>query len=333
MDPLTQGLLGATLPHSLATDKKQLKVAASLGFLSGMAADLDVLIRSTSDPILFLEYHRQFTHSLVFIPLGGLLCALIAWGLIGKKLPRFSLCWLYCTLGYATHALLDACTSYGTQLLWPFDNTRVAWNIISVIDPLYTLPLLFLLLAGLIKGSRVFTLCALLWAFTYPVVGLLQHQRVELAATKWAEDRGINLTRIEAKPSFANLLVWKIIFETATDFHTIAIRAGKDMIIYPGESVNKLSVPDEFPQLLDNPLQLNDIERFRTFSNGFLAVDPDNRNRIFDVRYSLLPNQIQGLWGIEVTTENKQQHVRYYTNRAMTEQQVAMFKAMLMNRL
>jgi len=35
-----------------------------LGFLSGMAPDLDILIRSSTDPLLSLEYHRQFTHFL-----------------------------------------------------------------------------------------------------------------------------------------------------------------------------------------------------------------------------------------------------------------------------
>ena len=39
-----------------------------IGFLSGLAPDLDIFIRSESDPLLFLEFHRQFTHSLIFIP-------------------------------------------------------------------------------------------------------------------------------------------------------------------------------------------------------------------------------------------------------------------------
>ena len=42
-----------------------------------MAPDLDVLFQSPTDPILFLEFHRQFTHSLVFIPIGALLVFLV----------------------------------------------------------------------------------------------------------------------------------------------------------------------------------------------------------------------------------------------------------------
>ena len=73
MDPLTQGTIGAVLPQTFG--KKNLGLIAMLGFLSGMAPDLDIFIHSASDPLLFLEYHRQFTHSIIFIPFGGLGCA------------------------------------------------------------------------------------------------------------------------------------------------------------------------------------------------------------------------------------------------------------------
>ena len=46
MDPLTQGTVGALLPQSLS--KPGMAASAGiLGFLAGMAADLDVLIRDS----------------------------------------------------------------------------------------------------------------------------------------------------------------------------------------------------------------------------------------------------------------------------------------------
>ena len=40
--------------------------------------------------------------------------------LISKRFDiSFKETWIYSTLGYATHGLLDACTSYGTLLFWP----------------------------------------------------------------------------------------------------------------------------------------------------------------------------------------------------------------------
>ena len=72
MDPCTQGLLGASLSCSLAKNDK-LKAAATLGAIGGMAPDLDIFIRSVHDQLLFIEYHRHFTHSLIFIPFGALI--------------------------------------------------------------------------------------------------------------------------------------------------------------------------------------------------------------------------------------------------------------------
>ena len=72
MDPLTQGLLGATAAANSRLAKAPRAVALGLGFLGGLAADPDVLLRSTSDPLLFLPFPRQSTHSLVFIPRVGL---------------------------------------------------------------------------------------------------------------------------------------------------------------------------------------------------------------------------------------------------------------------
>ena len=60
MDPVSQASLGASLSQSFAKDKSQQFGALVIGALSGMAPDLDVFINSDTDPLLFLEFHRQF---------------------------------------------------------------------------------------------------------------------------------------------------------------------------------------------------------------------------------------------------------------------------------
>ena len=110
MDPLTQGAVGAALPQA-TRNRLHVGIAGLLGFLAGLAADADVLIRSGDDPLLFLDFHRQFTHSLVFVPVGGALCALALHAVLGRRRRlRFAQTLLFCTLGYATHPLLDTAT-------------------------------------------------------------------------------------------------------------------------------------------------------------------------------------------------------------------------------
>ena len=134
MDPLSQGVLGVAAAQAVSK-KPQARRAAFMGLVAGLAPDADVFITSATDPLLSLQFHRQFTHALVFIPIGALLAALVLHPLMGRRFLCFRTTYLFCLAGYATHGLLDACTSYGTQLLWPFSDLRVAWNNISIIDP------------------------------------------------------------------------------------------------------------------------------------------------------------------------------------------------------
>lgn len=331
MDPLTQGALGATLAQS-SSAKKQTVVAGLLGFFAAMAADLDVLIRSNTDPLLFLEYHRQFTHSLFFIPLGGVLTALLLHWVFGRRwqLP-FTQSSFFCITGYATHALLDACTTYGTQLLWPFSDQRFAWNNMPIIDPVYTLPILLLVIIAAIKQQPLLARLALVWALAYPCLGVIQRERAETVGWQLAEERGHQPLRLEAKPSFANLLLWKIVYETQQHYHVDAVRVSTSVKIYRGDHVEKLNMEKHLPWLDRHSQQAKDIERFRWFSNGYIAADKNNNHRIIDVRYSMVPNEIEALWSIYLSPDaTVNEHVTYQVTRESTPRHLAAFKAMLL---
>ncbi|CAM4451072.1 metal-dependent hydrolase [Vibrio agarivorans] len=334
MDPITQGVLGATLSQSVR-DKRHVVVAGALGLLAGMSPDLDVLIRSSTDPLLFLEYHRQFSHSLIFIPFGSLLCALVFYPLFAKRCGlSFKASWLYCALGYSTHALLDACTSYGTQLLWPFTDERYAWNILSVVDPLYTLPLVVLILLATLKREPKLARVALVWVLIYPMFGMIQKERAENAGWELVKLRQHEPVQLEAKPSFGNLLVWKVVYETEDHYHVDAVRVGISMKTYSGDTINKLDINRDLAWLNSQSQQAEDLERFRHFSDGFLAQDPNNELRIFDVRYSMVPNQISPLWSITLSPNAEDnEHVEYATHRDGDTESRQVFLDMLLDRM
>ena len=85
MDPISQGIVGAALTQSSAKKNNIIKIGV-IGFMAGMVPDLDVLIKSSTDPLLSLEYHRQFTHSLLFIPFGAMIFSLMIFPLIKRSL-------------------------------------------------------------------------------------------------------------------------------------------------------------------------------------------------------------------------------------------------------
>ena len=97
MDPVSQGL-GTTLSGAFA-QKKEIRFASFCGFIGGIAPDIDILIRSDSNPLLFIEYHRHFTHSLVFVPFGGLIVSFFLYLIFFKKI-NFKTVFFFTTLGF-----------------------------------------------------------------------------------------------------------------------------------------------------------------------------------------------------------------------------------------
>lgn len=313
MDPISQASFAASLSQSFANNGSKQAVALFIGALAGMAPDLDILISSTKDPILFLEFHRQFTHSLVFIPFGALICALVLYPLLHSRWVQgrwpatrltFLQIYLFSFLGYATHGLLDACTSYGTQLLWPFSNERFAWNIVSIIDPLFTLPLIFFISLAVYRRNVRYARIAFIYAVVFLSLGLVQYQRAEQAVLALAEQRGHQVERMHLKPSFANRHVWKMIYEYDGRYYVDAVKLLWNTKYVMGTSIQKLDVHRDFPWLPVESQQAKDIERFRWFSDGFLAVSTRNPNLVMDVRYSFLPNEINPMWGVEISKQD-----------------------------
>lgn len=332
MDPLTQGVLGASLPQATRRQNRHVALAGALGFVSGMAADLDVLIRSDIDPLLYLEFHRQFTHSLIFIPVGGLICATLLHALFFRWWQlEFHRTAIFCTLGYATHALLDTATSYGTMLFWPFSDTRFSWSIISIIDPLFTLPMLVLVVMAAVRRRALFARIALVWGALYMSFGVVLHVRALEAAADLAAARGHQTERLEVKPSFGNLLVWKSVYATSDRYYVDAVRVGLSPSVYPGESVPKLNTSRQFPWVHRNSQQYADIERFAWFSQGFVAPHPTDPTRIIDVRYSMVPNSLDALWSIKLTNgAPPEAHVAYHTHRGdVSASQAVLWKMIL----
>lgn len=328
MDPVSQAFAGASFAQSLARIRSGQKTAFIAGALSGMAADLDVFIHSGNDPLLFLEYHRQFTHSLAFIPLGALVCA-VAVSLLLRNRTDFRQLYICCLLGYATHGLLDACTSYGTQLFWPFSDYRVALDIISIIDPLFTVPVMLLVLAGVATGHQGFPRAALLYGLLYLAFGYVQHERAMEALTRLAAERAHTAGRPTVKPTLGNLHLWKLIYEHDGHYYIDAARVGRGVELIPGESISSRIGLNGLPR---ESLQARDIERFRRFSSGYIAHYRDNPLMIGDIRYSLLPDEVEPLWGIHLAPDHPDRHALFRSTRHVTDATGRRFLAMLFGR-
>ena len=272
------------------------------GAIGALLPDLDRLIHSGADPLLHIEFHRHFTHALAFVPVGGVLAAL-PWLLRRDLRPRWRVLLLAATLGYATHGVLDACTTYGTLLFWPFSHQRVAWNLISIIDPLFTGALLVGLAIGAVfrrqrQAARVVGVACLM----YLALGARQRDRAFDAQRQIARARGHVPERAAVFPGFANQVVWRSLYEAGGTLYMDRIR-----VPWVGEGSWREGARAEPVALAErlaavvSPRVAGDVARVAWFAQGWVARDPGDPTVIGDARYSLTPDVFAPVWGVRVT--------------------------------
>ena len=162
------------------------------------------------------------------------------------------------------------------------------------------------------------------------MLGVCLHNVAINVGKEIAEQRGQIVTRIKAKPSFGNLILWKTIYETDDRFYVDATNLLFSKII-SGESIKKLNLKKDFPWLKEESQQYKDVERFKWFSNDFLAVNPNNKNQIVDIRYSGIPNEIGGLWGIQLNpNKHNHEHVEFKSMRSASIERFKVLRDMIL---
>jgi inner membrane protein len=302
LDPVTHILLGANLAHA-AFGRRLGRAAALAGGLAAFAPDIDVFIHSAADPLVAIAYHRGFTHSLAFAPIGAAVVAALwlarpAW----RDRARWCALWAAATLAWLSHVLLDAATSYGTQLLWPFSTARAGWDLIAIIDPVFTLALLAGLVVALIRNTVRPALVALAFAAAYLGFGGMQHARAVAAQRALATQRGHAPVRFEVMPTLANNLVWRALYEHDGHIFSDRIRVGwfSAATVREGWSLPLVRAADLTPVEVARDRRQS-FARFAWFSDYWVARSPAEPALLADMRYTLSAEAFDPIWGIRFT--------------------------------
>ncbi len=306
MDSVTQIVLGAAVGEAVL-GKKIGNKAMVLGAIAGTIPDLDVIANYLTDTVSALEMHRGFTHSIVFALVFGLLFGWLL-SLWDKRasLKEWSWFWFLC---FVTHPLLDAHTTWGTQLFWPFD-LRLAYKNIFVIDPLYTLPfLIFLILAmfqkrGSVKRRR-FNNLGLIVSSSYMVLTIILKGITYNKFQTALENQNIAYSKLETKPSPLNTILWTANVETEDAFliGDFSFFDTKPIQFFPHpknhEALGPLAEEDKVKRLIkitkewytvsERPdgIYLNDL-RF-----GMMSVDQNAEKYAFSFRLEKEGNQLK----------------------------------------
>ena len=208
MDPITHGLTGAILAQTGL--RQRYGYQATLATTAGaLIPDIDVLW-SPAGSVVALETHRGITHSFV-----GALGLAVALGLIVRLLgpeKRWRLLSGLALLGIVVgHLFLDLITSYGIQLFLPFSRSRPALDLVFIIDPFFTLPLLAALVTGYAWRSRSALIGRVTLGLIAGYLGLMAVNHVAAVSTldRIARAQGIVPRRVEALPEPFTPFRWR----------------------------------------------------------------------------------------------------------------------------
>lgn len=212
MDSITQAALGAAVGEAVLGRRVGAK-AAAWGAALGTLPDLDVLVNPFVSEVAALYIHRGLTHGLLF----GFVLGPIVGALLARLHRRDAVPWsrwaILAVLVLVTHPLLDALTVYGTQLFSPFSDYPVILAAVSIIDPLYTVPLLLGIVVAVAsrRGSRRRAWAnglglAVSTGYLLFALGVKAHVADRFEAALQAQ--GLGYERLLTAPTLANTLLW-----------------------------------------------------------------------------------------------------------------------------
>lgn len=288
LDSLTQIVLGASVGEAVL-GKKAGNKALLYGAIAGTIPDLDVLFGKLTDTVTAIEWHRGISHSLVFCIF---MSPLLGW-LVDKIERKLNLGWkLWSILFFwslVTHPLLDAFTSWGTQFLWPF-QTRIAFNSIFVIDPLYTVPFLVFTLLVLrykkeSKTRRRLNNTGLVISTSYLFITLIIKSVATFKFEQELQKQGIAYTEISTRPSALNTILWNANIDTP-DYYLMG-----EYSFFDSEPIHFVKFPKE--RAVSKELNTySKVQRLIAISEGWYIIEKKDEDWYFnDLRFGLIPRK------------------------------------------
>ncbi|KGO96879.1 metal-dependent hydrolase [Flavobacterium enshiense] len=283
MDSLTQIVLGIAGAEVCAGKKLQNR-GFVYGAILGTVPDLDVIVAKFLDPLDGIMIHRGMSHSLLF---HLFLAPIFGWSIqrIEKQRISFKSATLMAFWCLFTHPLLDMCTTWGTQVLWPLPY-RYSLNCIFVIDPLYTVPfLIFLIMVWRTKNNDLrakYVRRGLYISTGYMLLALSIKSYALYKFEKALENQNISYNEIMVKPTPFNLILWNANVATKEGYFL------GDYSLFDTQPIHFTLYPKNYG--LEASLKENtDFQKLKIISEGWFIVNQINEKIYFnDLRFGIL---------------------------------------------
>ena len=283
MDSLTHIVLGAAIGEIMA-GRKLGKKALLIGAIANSLPDIDFIASFWLDPARDAWAHRGITHSFFFILVMTPLLALLAgrlWpnsGMTRRDWLTFFGCQLF------VHIFIDAFNAYGTGWFEPFSDYRIAWHVLFVADPFFSVWPGIAFIALLLLGPRhparkkwAWSGLVLSGAYLCYCIGNKgstdAHAKADLAS------QGIHYNSYISTPTPLNDWLWYIVAADSHGFYT-----GYHSV-FDSEPVRFRYQPRN-AALLDPFRSKTDTRYLLRFSQGFYTVEQWGDTTVFnDLRF------------------------------------------------
>jgi len=261
MDTLTHALSGALVGRVLARRRGPAAAGAAeayrppvwqmvvAGTVAATFPDLDFVLGWVSE-LTYLRGHRGVTHSLILLPLWGVVIAwLLArfWQRGGRAGAGWRSFYVVVCSAIFIHILGDLITQFGTMILSPFSDRRFGWGTSFIID----LPFTGIILAGLLasalwRSSRVPAATALVLLAGWVGVQAMGRSEAVDAARAYAAQHGIPTVRVDAAPRPASPFNWTAIVFDGERYHYAHIntRRSEPLVVTADDNfIRRFSAP------------------------------------------------------------------------------------------
>jgi membrane-bound metal-dependent hydrolase YbcI (DUF457 family) len=166
MDTITHGIAGALIGKAIFGGEDMLALrpmnarrVITWALMTGaIFPDADTFRDVFSrNELLMITWHRSITHSLLCMPVFALLLAAITLAVCRRfkwEAPPFAALAGIFAIGILSHIFLDLVTTFGTMIWSPVEWSRPAWDLIFIIDFMFTALLLLPQLLAWVYAAR-----------------------------------------------------------------------------------------------------------------------------------------------------------------------------------
>jgi inner membrane protein len=300
MDLLTHGLVGAVIGQGFFADTLGEK-AIWIGAIASLAPDLDVFIYSFSNPLYELVYHRHFSHSLFFGPIGSFIITLLFYWYSPEYRTHVGLIYLEVLVLFLSQGLLDAFTIYGTQLWWPFSNARVSWDLIHLFNPWLSIISFFGLIFSFWLKDTFYAQLSV-WLFIPLFIFLyVRHKKALQLLSKLSQSRHHQMHRARAFPLTKFFLNYRSMYVYEGNVYLDEIRLPlfrqptiKEGAMFPLFTENQLPA-----YVKEKSVFLHSYQVFDWFTDGYMTAVSNHPLVLIDLRYVKKIKPLKYLWCME----------------------------------